>query len=298
MTSILFVRKPDVYLPELPAYEAYLAKHYPNVKVFQSTDANNALYQDYDINWHFMGVDCIGQGKYVVHEYNSLSTPPFAKIKNFIKRTVNKKPDRRVFLSEAVRAGFGYQDNVPFHLRDMGIDERFFNINKEPEYDFVLAGGLNRGPLVAKLLEKFSTGSLKKTNILLLGDAPEPILSRFKSYENIIFKGRVPYYEMADLIGKARYGLNIQPDYYPFNIQTSTKLLEYCAAGIPVISTDYSWLRQFEAKHKAHFYKLDEELENFDMASLHAFDFAIPNVDAFKWESIISQSNIFSFLGQ
>jgi len=296
MTSILFVRKPHVYLPEITAYRAYLAQRHPKVECFESTDMTDYNPDEYDILWHFMGVDVKGQGAYVVHEYNSLSTRPCARTKNLIKRTINKKPNKRIFLNERVRSDFAFHDDVPSHIRDMGIDEAFFSVPaQKPAYDFIYVGGLNRGPLITRVLDRF-TRPLADATVLLVGDAPEDMQARYQSHKNIIFQGRVDYKDVPALLGQARYGLNIMPDIYPFNVQTSTKVLEYCAVGLPVVSTDYEWINQFEAANNASFYKLSDDLGNLDMALIDAYDFQIPSVGHLKWPTVIGESGIFNFL--
>lgn len=298
MSKILFVRKPHVYLPELPAYKQYLAKHHPKVTTIESTYLESYNPKEYDIIWHFMGLDTNGAGNYVVHEYNSLSTQPFAKLKNIIKNTINKKPDRRVFLSEKVRADFGFKDDVPSHIRNMGIDEQFFGTKhaESPEYNFIYVGGLNRGPIIEKVLDNFKT-NLKGATVLLVGDAPSELKQRYKDCKNIIFHGRVAYENVPALLGKARYGLNIMPDTYPFNVQTATKVIEYCAAGLPVVTTDYEWIRTFEKETGAACFKIDGQGSNMTMDALAAFEFNSPSCGNLKWEQVIAESGIFGFLG-
>ena len=87
MKSILFVRKPYVYLPEVAAYKKYLGAHYPQIEVFESTALGSYRLEDFDVTWHFMGLDTKGGGRYLVHEYNSLSTQPLARLKNKINKT-------------------------------------------------------------------------------------------------------------------------------------------------------------------------------------------------------------------
>ena len=297
MTSLLFVRKPDVYLPEVSAYEKYLAKHFPEVKTSQSTDLKDYNLNDYDIVWHFMGLDRSGGGRYVVHEYNSLSTQPFAAQKNIIKRILNAKPNRRVFLNETVKDVFRFNDQIPGYLRDMGIDQAFFNTlpNLNPEYDFICCGGLNRGPVLSRILEHFES-RMDGASILLVGEAPQFLQEQFAGAPNITFQGRVTYDKVPNLMGKARYGLNIMPDIYPFNIQTATKVLEYAAMGLSIVSTDYQWIRQYEEKYGGRCFKLSSDMRNLSMQALEDFDFVTPDLSSLQWHNIIKQSEIFSFL--
>ena len=84
-------------LPELKAYTDYFTKKGFNTIHVHEKDLNKF---DYDIEWHFMGIDIIKSKKNVIkiHDYASLSTPPVAKAKDLIKKTFSKKPDIRIFL--------------------------------------------------------------------------------------------------------------------------------------------------------------------------------------------------------
>jgi glycosyltransferase involved in cell wall biosynthesis len=297
MTRLLFVRTPKVYLPEVAAYRDYLSRHCPNVSVFDITDLPSYNAADYDILWRFMGMDLKARGNMVVHEYNSLSAPPYAHIKNTIKKATNGKPDMRVFLNARVRDVFGFRDNLPAYCRDMGVDTAFFNVTKvcAPKYDFVFAGGLDRGPVITKFLDHFAN-TLKGMTLLLVGDVPEHIKQKYKDCSGVIFHGRVPYRDVPSLLAQSRYGLNIMPDVFPFNIQTATKVLEYCALGLPVITTDYPWIRDFEAQHNAALFKLDSDMGNLTREKLEQFTFKIPDMMAYEWGKVIEKSGIFSFL--
>ncbi len=298
MTKLLFVRQPHVYLPEITAYKSYLSSHYPSVEAFESTDFQDGYdLAEFDIAWHFMGRDMKGAGRYVIHEYNSLSTKPFAQVKNQIKRIFNAKPDRRVFLNNTVRNKFGFNDAIPYSLRDMGVDDAFFqeNITDTPEYDFIYAGGLNRGAVIERFLEHFSK-NMQSATLILVGDASDCLRAKFKGFDNITFKGRVSYKEVPKLMANARYGLNIMPDEYPFNIQTATKVLEYMAVGLPVVTTNYQWINEFEAQHKGRFFKLSPDMSNLSLDSLSEFEFVTPDIKELSWGNVIEKSNVFSFL--
>lgn len=297
MTRLLFVRQPHVYLPEIPAYQNYLAKHYSYVDTFESTKLENADRLDFDIVWHFMGLDISAKGGYVVHEYNSLSTQPFSLLKNIVKKMVNTKPHQRVFLNETVQSIFSFKDNIPSFCRDMGVDRAFFEVkpNKNPKYDFVYAGGLNRGYIIKQFLNHFSL-NMKDATLLLVGDAPQKLQEQFKHSPNITFHGRVSHEDIPILLSNARYGLNIMPDVFPFNIQTATKVLEYAAIGLPIITTDYQWIRNFEDQHQGKCFKLKSDMSNLSLEALHRFEFKTPNMKNMSWDDVIRNSNVFSFL--
>ncbi len=74
---------------------------------------------------------------------------------------------------------------------------------------------------------------------------------QFQAFNHITVTGKVPHHEVPAHLRRARCALNLVPDQIPYSEQTSTKLLEYCAIGLPVISTDYRWVRNFAASNKA-----------------------------------------------
>lgn len=296
MPSILFERT-HAYLPEIPAYMSWLSRNKPGVRAVDSSSLTDYNPQDYDIVWRFMGLDREGKGRFIVHEYNSLSTGTGARCKNLIKRTFNAKPHRRIFLNNNVRSGFSFCDEVPFRLRDMGVDDRFFRSGPaaSPLYDFVYAGSLNRGSVITGFLDYFAT-SARDMTLLLVGEAHPEMQARYKGASNIVFHGRVPYEEVPALAGQARYGLNLMPDRYPFNLQTATKVVEYCALGLPVISTRYRWVEDYAAARKAQFFWLAPDFSNLSKMALSAFDFQTPDVHDLSWDRVIETSGIFDFL--
>src|SRR5690606_2923229 len=110
----------NAYTPEAYAYEQYLTSKGWQVQLDYELDPNN------DINIFFMGTrpfwkEKKGRAK-EIHEYQSLSTPPYAKIKNFSKKIINKKPDGRIFLNKIVAQHFNFNNNIPCIYRDMGVD--------------------------------------------------------------------------------------------------------------------------------------------------------------------------------
>lgn len=300
MTSILFERRPDVYLPEITAYQSYLTAHQPDVKTYDSVDDPQAKGQKHDIVWRFMGTDIAGQGDCIVHEYNSLSAPPLAGLKNRIKRMINQKPARRVFLNPLVRDDFGFQDDVPGHIRDMGVADAFFEApraaKKEPEFDCVYAGSLYRGTAAERMLAYFNTPEGQKISLLVVGDARQDTMDRYGAHGNITFTGRVPYADVPKHMLRARFGLNIMPLEYPFTMQTATKVLEYSALGLPVISPRYAWIERFMTDRGGRALYIGEGGEGLTLDTIEKYDFSVPKVDDLRWDTVIRESGIFDML--
>jgi glycosyltransferase involved in cell wall biosynthesis len=293
--TILFQRQTHTYLPEIPAYMRFLQKHYPHVRAYDSTEIGTYHPMEFDVIWRFMGMDIRGQGRFVVHEYNSLSTQPLGRAKNLVKTLGNARPQMRVFLNKMVRLGFGFADQVPYGFRDMGIATRFFEAQRAPEYDFVYAGSLYRGPEVLNILEYFAQ-RLKNATLLIVGTAHPDLVEKYKNAPNITFAGRVHYNEVAQWMAKGRIGLNLMPDIYPYNLQTATKVLEYCAVGLPIVSSRYRWMEQFVGKKDSAVFWLKPDFSNLTLEAVQDFPFVVPDVSNRRWDTVIGNSRIFDFI--
>ena len=294
--NILFERSKQAYLPEIKAYIDFIENHPAGWSCYDSVELSDYNVNDFDVVWRFMGLDRKGDGKYIVHDYNSLSTQPFAKMKNHMKRIVNIRPNARVFLNHRVRDEFGFSDGVESTIRNMGIDKQFFlQENANPEYDFVYAGSLDRGTVILSMLDQFLY-NMTGASLLAIGHVPDKIHSKYGKASNITFTGRVDYTDMAKLMAKARYGLNPIPDVYPYNIQTSTKLIEYCALGLPVISTAYSWSKSFMRERSGNFFFVQHNFEDLTMNRIEDFSFKTPDVSDLEWSHLLNDCKITDLL--
>ena len=293
MIKILFMRSENAFLPEVDAYIDYFNKT-KEFNAYDSSKIKDYKLEDFNVIWEFKGFGGVKKNKnqILIHEYASLSTGKFPTLKNFIKSKFNPKPDLRIFLNENVKEGFSFNDSVNFCYRDMGIDEQFTSQDEiEKEFDFVYVGSIGKEREMHKFLKAFT----EKDNgtLCLVGNVEDKIYSEYKEHKNLIFTGKVPYSEVPKIAAKAEYGINFMPDKYPFNIQTSTKLLEYLALGLKVVTTDYKWVKQFEESHNCSFYKLDYNNLSFDKKSIkkHQFDSGF-RADEYLWHRVIDRSRI------
>ncbi len=282
------------YLPEIEAYEQYFGDR-ELFEVFDCMSLQHYSLKDFDVAWHFMGLDFSREKIFTVHEYQSLSCGRFNGVKDFIKRRLNVVPDLRVFQSEHIRRSLNFKDSVTYCYREMGIDERFFGQTGQKDYDFVYLGNIGKERGVCRLLDKFKS-DIRSMTLLVIGDVPAEIYRHYKVATNIIFSGRVAYYDVPKYAVRARYGINYIENKWPYARQTSTKLLEYCALGLPVITTSYEWVNRFENRHHARFYKITEDLNNFNIGEIEAFPYTIPEVDTYEWKNIIENSGIHDLL--
>ncbi|MDF2557768.1 MAG: hypothetical protein K0R71_1596 [Bacillales bacterium] len=293
MKKILLIRDERSFLPEISAYLNYF-NNSDEFRAYDSRDLHGSYdINDFDVLWEFKGFGGIKTTeKCLVHEYVGLSSTTFPHLKDTIKRILNPKPNLRIFLNETVRDGMNFKDGIDYSLRDMGIDPQFIEqYNAKKEYDFVYVGKVGKYRGMDHFLKHFTINPTGK--LLLIGNVEDDIYRQFKNCEDIIFAGRIPYSEVPELASKAEYGLNYMPDEYPFNIQTSTKLLEYLALGLKVITTDYPWVRDFEKKHQCNFYKIDYKNPALDLEKMrnHHFHSAFKPED-YMWDQIMEKSLI------
>lgn len=86
------------------------------------------------------------------------------------------------------------------------------------------------------------------------------------------------------------------PNIYPYNLQTSTKLLEYLAMGLEVITTEYLWIHHFMKENHINLIMVDEKLTGLEsVIKKHERNLSekkVNNVEKFKWKHVIEQSGL------
>lgn len=296
---IALIHRGNAYKPEALIYKAFFEKNGVQLDIFKDIDEQQL--DNYDVEWHFAGFDRLSKktSRIKIHEYTSLSVPPLPKIKNLIKKRLNVPPDLRIFHTETVRQQFNFTDDVPYLFRGPGISKAFFKppaTSTTKVYDFVYLGAME----AVRSIDYFLGRIIKlcpNCRILMIGKAPEKLQKKY-NLSTIDFIGPLSHEQVPEYLHQAKYGLNLIPDKYPFNIQPSYKLLEYCAAGLKVITTDYEWVREFEQKYSARFLKINTELNHFSWRKIHGFDYVIPNVSDLEWHSVLSRSKIIEILSK
>lgn len=285
--------KSQSYTPEAYAYEAYLKKKCVEVQLELEDD----ICPNNDINIFFMGFQPLwqknpGRAK-IIHEYQSLSTAPYAKLKDSVKRFINKKPSGRIFLNEIVRQELNFSDDIPYINRDMGVDSSLYQRPvKDAEFDIVYAGSIEgRIGLIFEIIRLSNLGF----RFLLIGDVSAENRAVLSTYSNILLVGRVSRNELPNLYRKCKAGLNYTPDLYPFNIQTSTKTLEYLASGLLVISNRYKWSSDFFHDKQSSVIWLDD-FSGKDTLYYHFEKYQAPDMSEFSWDRILNKSNFIGFL--
>jgi hypothetical protein len=285
------------YSPEIYAYQAYARRR--GHKVFLVKDFKNELADSAEVHWHICGFpSAIAKNKLHIFEYQSLSTPPLARIKDFLKINFCPTPSLRVFLNQTVSEKFLklniLSGQTRFLLRDMGVDSRFLKAGiaskqagTRKKYTFVYIGSTDRKRRFESLLQQLCT---LREPTLIIGKKPKHI-SALPDW--IDFTGPIPYEEVPNLATEAEYGLNFVPDTPPYSFQTSTKLIEYCALGLKVITSEHGPSLRFEYEREAAFFHLGSKL---DFSGYRDFAYKTPSVDDLEWSRVIEASKIFDFI--
>lgn len=254
---ILLIKRSTSFLPEVDAYTEYF-KQDPRFQfeTVMESDFQSSHVRPGDVLWQFAGrVFPTPAGVAAIHEYNSLSIT-LSFIKDRLKPLLNPRPELRIFLNDFVRSKLHFYDRVPHVIRDMGIHPRFFQQkNTEKTHDFVYVGTLYKIRKVNDLFRKVVDSQWG--SLLVIGGPTSEIDPDLLKHPACTFTGPVPYERIPELASRARMALNLIPDEYPFNRQTSTKMIEYCALGIPVITTETQWIRGFEQSRNTQFCRWD-----------------------------------------
>lgn len=297
---IAYVHNRKAILPEIAAYRGFFEGR--GLRTIECLPADVAAIQP-DIEWHFMGTHFrrASRNNMVIHEYASLSSPPLRTFKDFVKRKLNTLPDFRIFQNEYTRSAMGFTDRVPWGYRSVFYFEETQEAlpESDPLYDFMYAGTLDPSREPQRWLDCFATGgSLQGHRVLVLSRPDLRLQARYQESPNIVFKGEVAPGQVGGYLSRCRFAINYQPDKAPFNQQPSGKLLTYCAGRIPVISTDYAWIREFQQQFGGKYFFLEPNLSNFTWENLENFSFEFPALDQWSFLAQLKRSGVCNFLAE
>ena len=296
---IHFVRGGPAYLPEIDAYVDFITSRGHQALVH---DTGASVPINAQVVWWMCGRVPSAEAHrlknaFHIHEYASTSAPPKAWLKDFVKHWTQPKPDYRLFQNGWVRERMGFNDGVPHALRDMGVAPAFFDAATQPytpEFDLVYLGEMNRLLPFVPLLQSIHNAG---RSLLLVGDVPDALQTQLTA--NVTCTGRVPYSEVPHQLRRARFGLNLVSNIEPYNQQTSTKLLEYCAVGLPVVSNDYAWVRYFAAHYQGNFHLLRDDPSSWQHSfgeALEAYPYVVPDVCDLVWPKLLGKLAIWKHL--
>lgn len=250
--KIALISTEKANLPEIEAYKEYFSEPF-DVSVVNKNDDLSC----YDVLWYFMGFkgNKINSKQFLIHEFSSISVPPFPKIKNVIKKFILPKPNLRVFLNKSVQQQFDFNDRVPFCYRDMGVNYKPVVERNNKKYDILYVGAIT-GRKLDDALNLILSYKLD-CKIAILGKVPEKFKEKYKNAD-VIFLGQVPYNRVATIIAESNLCLNWIPNIYPYNMQTSTKFLEYLAQNKQIISNSYPWVDSYCQQHNIDYINVND----------------------------------------
>jgi len=220
----------------------------------------------------------------VVEEYHSLSTGRFRQMKDLAKRVLNRRGDVKVFLNDYVREGMFYRPSAEHVRRPMGFFDIAKNGEAEKRFDIVYAGSQRSG-LSETVVGLASLG----LTILMVGS--------FSGIEHPQIKIQPPVgpKDIPALLDLASIGLNFVPLTEPFVHQDSTKLIEYAARGLGILSNSYFWIENFFDERGGKYLPLEEVT---DAQSVRRFGFEAPRVDDLAWPVLLRESGLLTNLSR
>lgn len=305
MKSIALIMPDSSYAPEIPALKNYIEKRTDIVADVLSFEDFIDNQFKYSLVYIKMGFIAFWDRKIKIpqiHDYTSLSTGRFSRVKDIIKLFCSKKPILRSFLNKDVSKRLRFRDNVPYIYRDMGADDFFFNKDQdrlEKIYDYCYVGSITDSRKVDKILERFI---VSESNICLVGKIELSNYEKYKRYNNIHFLGLKTRLETAEIVKSSKVGFNFIPNIYPWNIQTSTKVIEYLSSNLTVVSNRYKWINSFTKLYKDSNIVFYEDINTFDPDAFvngsNFFDKSIVDYSFLAWDSVFDDSNILYYLNK
>lgn len=278
--TIVIVRSGRALLPEVQAYSQYFEGHGAKVEVVEALEVREQCQFDVVLVFYGLFPKWRGRPKVLVADVNSLSGGHFRRARDWIKSTINHTPDIRIVLNEYVAAS-SIGIHAPIEIqRSMGYFPELIKSKGNAEFDFIYAGALNREGV------RWAIQYLADLGFTVCVAGPTP---NNKFTGNVHTVGRVSLPELYELYSKSVYGLNFVPDEPPFKFQDSTKLIEYCANQLRIVTTRYPWVNRFEADNSGRFLTWSK---NLTRETIEGYDYQTANVVGLDWPSILKQARI------
>lgn len=289
--KVLSLVNEKAYYPEIYAYKSYFNK----VEGFEFEIINGQNYKDLyahtaDVYLMKVGLDPFYYkprgDAIIIHDYASCSTGNYSKFKNIAKRLINKNAHINLFLNAKVRQEYFFKENSANLYRDMGVDESFYyNSELKGEHEVIYTGSIDESRNISKMIQQVIKSGLR---ISLVGTPSDAIYVKYKNNKQVNFLGRMDCINTAKEMKKAIYGINSTPNIYPYYFQTSTKILEYCAANLKIITNSHHWTTSFMQAMGGKFLVEDD----FILDNINEFNFVTPRVDNYKWDNVITNSKL------
>lgn len=294
--NILLLHSGKAFLPEQYAYQRHLEARGHDVRILLENDPQvHALTPE--VVYRFAGFlrHPVLAGVPEIHEYASASVGRFPRVKNWLKSLASAPAAGRVFLNEAVRSQFHFPGQVPFILRDMGADAAFFAQRgvTAKRYDLVYAGAISTRPGLLDCLIRLANGGFR---IGLAGTMTDSELARITACPGIEHVGKLAANEVPAFVSQSRFGLNYCPDIYPYNIQTSTKAIEYLAADIGIVSNRYAWIDAHAERFGYRYLDVDQLRSPDDLVDVPQAVLPEDVARQFEWERLLDDAGFERFI--
>lgn len=183
-------------------------------------------------------------------------------IKGISGKLIHWAAKATIYISSKILDGFVFADESTAEIFKMPQERKciFYNFPSRslfPEdisiswenrpYDLVLVGTMSKTSGIFVLLEatKILKERYPQIKLLLIGQVDENISSQVKLFieqnnltDNIEITGRIPHHEVPARLKKCKIGCISLLDLPKFHKNIATKLFEYMALGLPVVSAD------------------------------------------------------------
>ena len=182
---------------------------------------------------------------------------------------------------------------APWIYRDMGAPDELLRCRSgvRAAYDVVYIGAIAQRPGLLSQLRKLAARGLR---IAVAGRATQDERSELSGISGISYIGELEREHVGQLLAEGKAGLNYVPRRYPYIYQTSTKIIEYLVAGLPVISNSYPWIEHHSMQHGYDFIRLEsfapEEIED------NARKYVLDRPEAFTWSAILEAADFEAFI--
>lgn len=263
---------PRAHLPEAEAYRRFLRG-----LQFDGLERNVTILVRF-MGFEFFQSKLRRGADIVIADYPSASTGNFRRSKDWVKRQFNARADLTVACGEYV-LHHSTPHVAPYVTREMGYFAENVHPQTNPDYDVIYAGSLNR-PGTRDAIERLSRLGLKVA--VASGDT----LSNLPA---VTHHGNLNIADLYELYSRCRLGLNVVPNSLPFALQASTKVIEYCAAGLGVITSQSPWIRQFQTNRGGYFMDLEAATS---IKAIMSFPYRPAAVADLNWQTIFERSRL------
>ena len=230
--------------PEISAYSEYFRKH--GWEVVSGTFDQYRRFSDARkcVLWCIMGFYPRKLvAKYVIHDYRSLSVGANSVLKDRVKRTLQPKPDLRIFQNPLMLELMGFHDGVQTIFLPMGVPDWIFSLNSKddsslPSGTYCYIGEITRQRGFTSFIADYLAARRSSQSLVLVGTVEKEIFDLYGDQKGIVFTGRLAQRDALAVVRNCEYAISTIPYCRPYNVQAPTKLLEYAALGQRIICND------------------------------------------------------------